>query len=73
MSEARHGHGQRQVEVSETFIAAAIQAHADSDLPVDARMLRLHDDPDSRKLIAVFESKHWDGDEEAGSIPEVDP
>jgi hypothetical protein len=68
MTEPKDGHGQRDVSVSERFIAEAIRsAH---DFPDDARMVDLKRDIHGHRFFATFESEEWDEDLEGANIPE---
>lgn len=70
----RVGYGQRRVRVSPEAIEAWL-VNGDvvtTDLPDDARFIRMYPEDKGRWYFLVFESEEWDELAESEEIPDVD-
>ena len=72
---ARVGYGQRRIKVTPELIEAwLIRGDAiETDLPQNARFLRMWPTDVGNGYMLVFESKEWEELEEGEEIPQITP
>lgn len=71
---ARGGYGQRRIEVTPEAIESWLvnESSVETNLPDDARFVRMWPTDTGRAYIMVFESKTWDEVPEGLEIPKHD-
>jgi|AntDeeMinimDraft_4_1070355.scaffolds.fasta_scaffold41175_2 hypothetical protein len=71
---ARQGYGQRRIHVSTVLLEKFFTGNARirTDLPKDARLVRMYPSEDGAVYIMIFESEEWDELYEAEIIPKIE-